>query len=519
MARAMDKTGPGNNGQKGGEALPRRRKGTQSTNEKQRDSGPAKGTADNAPTDSPSIGPTDKPPRQKRRPKAAGLQPAAQSGTRLASRSANRQAAPDAARAAALTLLASIRGGASLDTAAAALPRALVPADRARALRLAAQTLRHRSRADAVLAPLLARRPKPVIGDLLSLAVTEILGLGEAPHGVVNAAVGLAKRQGRTGAVSAGMVNAVLRRAVDAQAIWDAAPPPPMPDWLRGPITNAWGETVAQAIEAAHEAGAPLDLTMKPGRMPDIPGTTALPTGSLRLPSGSQVTALPGYAEGDWWVQDMAAALPVRLLAPQPGEHIADLCAAPGGKTLQLAAAGAQVTAVDLSPSRLGRVAENLARCGFSADLVAIDALAWRPPAEAPDAVLLDAPCSATGTIRRHPELPLIRDGSGLGDLIALQDALIDHSVALLRPGGRLVFATCSLLPAEGEERLAAALSRHPSLRVEPPDHAALGIEAGWITQQGGLRLRPDLWPELGGMDGFFMARLRKSGGVSQETT
>jgi len=204
----------------------------------------------------------------------------------------------------------------------------------------------------------------------------------------------------------------------------------------------------------------------------------------------------------------------VRLLDPHPGERIADLCAAPGGKTLQLAAAGARVTAVDLSPARLERVAENLARCRLEAELVAADALDWRPEAP-PDAILLDAPCSATGTIRRHPELPLIRDGSGLAALIALQDALIDRALALLPPGGRLVYATCSLLPAEGEERLAAALARHSGLAVEPPDPATLGIEPGWITPAGGLRLTPALWPGRGGMDGFFIARLRKSAGTT----
>ncbi|RDW11718.1 RsmB/NOP family class I SAM-dependent RNA methyltransferase, partial [Paracoccus thiocyanatus] len=332
----------------------------------------------------------------------------------------------------------------------------------------------------------------------------EMLALGEAPHGAVNAAVALARASGRKGQAAAGMVNAVLRKVAVAGDAWARLSPQRMPPWLRGSVVSAWGEDAARGIEAAHEAGAALDLTPKSG---DCPGE-ALPTGSHRLPSGTQVSALPGYAEGDWWVQDAAAALAVRVLDPRPGEVVADLCAAPGGKTLQLSAAGAKVTAVDISEPRLARVAENLARCGLSAHLVAADALDWRPD-QPLDAVLLDAPCSATGTIRRHPELPRIRDGEGLAELTRLQARLIDHALSLLRPGGRLVYATCSLLPAEGEAQLAAALDRHPGLAVEPP--AVPGIEPGWVTPQGGLRLRPDLWPERGGMDGFFIARLRKS--------
>ena len=204
-------------------------------------------------------------------------------------------------------------------------------------------------------------------------------------------------------------------------------------------------------------------------------------------------------------MQDAAAALPARLLDPRPGEAIADLCAAPGGKTMQLAASGAAVTAIDLSPARLDRVAENLSRTGLTATLVAADALDWRP-ASPLDAVLLDAPCSATGTIRRHPELPLIRDGAMIPDLLRLQARLIDHAVGLLKPGGRLVYAVCSLHPAEGEAQLDAALARHPGLRVERPDPALW--DPAWITEAGAIRTRPDQWPDLGGLDGFFIVRL-----------
>ncbi|SNR35432.1 methyltransferase domain-containing protein [Paracoccus sediminis] len=411
----------------------------------------------------------------------------------------------DRARSGALRLLAGVRDGLSLSDQAGAL-KALPPADQARAGRLAAEVLRHQSRADAVIAAYVSRKPNPQVADILRLAAVEMLELGAAAHGVVDAAVSLSRGLGQKGQAASGMVNAVLRK-VAAHNGWAGLPPQPMPSWLRESVVSAHGETVAQAIEAAHQAAAPLDLTPKPGVT--VEGAQELPTGSLRLHGPVQVSALPGFAAGDWWVQDAAAALPVRLLDPRPGERIADLCAAPGGKTLQLAAAGARVTAVDVSPARLRRVAENLTRCGLSADVVAADALEWRPDA-APDAILLDAPCSATGTIRRHPDLPFLRDGSGIPVLTQLQARLIDHALSLLPPGGRMVYAVCSLLPDEGEIQIAAALSRHPGLAVVPP--ALPGIDPSWITPEGGLRSRPDHWSDLGGMDGFFMARLRKAG-------
>jgi 16S rRNA (cytosine967-C5)-methyltransferase len=222
------------------------------------------------------------------------------------------------------------------------------------------------------------------------------------------------------------------------------------------------------------------------------------------LEEKGQVSALAGYEAGGWWVQDAAAALAVRLLAPMAGERVLDLCAAPGGKTLQLAAAGARVTALDLSEPRMGRVRENLARCGLEAELVVADALHWEPT-ERFDAVLLDAPCSATGTIRRHPDLPFVKDGSEVAGLVELQAALLDRALGIVKPGGRVVFSTCSLLPEEGEGQLAAALARHPACRVERVD--VQGVEPGWWTEEGGLRLRPDYWAEQGGMDGFFMVR------------
>ncbi|WP_313136288.1 RsmB/NOP family class I SAM-dependent RNA methyltransferase [Paracoccus jeotgali] len=409
----------------------------------------------------------------------------------------------DAARKGALRLLAGVAQGLSLSDQPTALAR-LDPAERARGQRLALAVLRNIDRADALLVPHLSRKPRPEVLDALRLGVVELLELGEAPHGVVNAVVDLVRGMGPKGRAAAGMVNAVLRKVAGQSEAWAALPPEMMPDWLRDPVIAAWGEDVALAIETAHQQGAPLDMTAQPGRA--APGEE-LPSGSYRLREAGQISALPGFAEGDWWVQDAAAAMAVRLLDPQPGEYVLDLCAAPGGKTLQIAASGAQVTAVDLSAARLARLHENLTRCRLSAEVVVGDALQFTPD-RAPDAILLDAPCSATGTIRRHPDLPLIRDGSALAGLTALQAQLIDHALSLLAPGGRLVFATCSLLPVEGEDQLAAALQRHPGLSVLPVDLP--GIAPDWLTAQGGLRLRPDHWPDLGGMDGFFIAGLRK---------
>jgi 16S rRNA (cytosine967-C5)-methyltransferase len=377
----------------------------------------------------------------------------------------------------------------------------LAPADRARALRLAETVLRHLEPADRVLDRHLRKAPPLTARNVLRLATVE-RAMGAPAHGAVNAAVAIVRGNRRT-AHLAGLVNAVLRSLPEA-GIFEGLPPQRLPRWLRQPLVHAYGREVVTAIEAVQAGEPPLDLTLRPG-FPAPEGET-LPTGSLRLTGAGQVSALPGYAEGGWWVQDAAAALPARLLDAQPGERVLDLCAAPGGKTLQLAAAGAKVTALDISETRMTRLRANLTRTGLMAELVVADALAWEP-AGAFDAILLDAPCSATGTIRRHPDLPFIKDGSDLAGLVALQARLLDRALGWLKPGGRLVFATCSLLPEEGEAQLAGALARHPGLVVEQAQLP--GVPAAWWTAEGGLRLRPDNWADRGGMDGFFMARLR----------
>lgn len=418
---------------------------------------------------------------------------------------------PDSARAAALGLIAGVTEAHETlaDQIAAGALAALPPPDRARAQRLATTTLRHLAQADAMLKPHLRRRPSADILALLRLATVELCAEGAAPHGVVNAAVTLTRAGGRRTESFAGLVNAVLRKIAAETERWATLPAPELPGWLRGRLMSAYGKAAVQRMEAAHLAGAPLDLSAKtPAEAAEALGAEILPTGSLRLATGAQVSELPGFAEGAWWVQDAAAALAARALAPAPGARVLDLCAAPGGKTLQLAAMGAEVTALDISAPRLARVEENLARTGLRATILAADALSFAP--EAPfDAILLDAPCSATGTIRRHPDLPFVKTAAGIKELVALQAALLDRALGWLAPGGRLTYCTCSLLPEEGEAQIRAALARHPGLTVTPPEIA--GVEPGWITPEGGLRLRPDYWPERGGMDGFYIANLSRS--------
>ena len=377
---------------------------------------------------------------------------------------------------------------------------ALPPAERARAQRLALTVLRVLEPADKVLHPLMRKAPPLPVWNILRLAVVE-LAEGAAAHGVVNEAVGLA-RAGRKTSHLAGLVNAVLRQVPVGVALTAVQK---LPRWLRQPLVHAYGRDAVTAIEAVQATAPPLDLTLRAGA--EAPEGDLLPTGSLRLADRGQVSTLPGFAAGGWWVQDAAAALAVPLLGDVQGQRVLDICAAPGGKTMQLAAAGADVTALDISDPRMARVAENLARTNLAATCITADALDWQPD-QPFDAILLDAPCSATGTIRRHPDLPFVKDGSEIAGLVALQTALLDRALGWLKPGGRLVFVTCSLLPDEGEAQLTAALTRHPSLTVQRP--TLPGLSPDWITPDGGLRLRPDYWADKGGMDGFFMACLRR---------
>jgi 16S rRNA (cytosine967-C5)-methyltransferase len=390
-------------------------------------------------------------------------------------------------------LLSDLLAGGALD--------ALPPSDRARAQRLALETLRHIEPIDRLLTPRFQKPPPLKVRSILRLAVSELAG-GAAAHGVVNESVDLARADPAT-ANFAGLVNAVLRAVGPAPVLQGSQN---LPKWLHQRLVSAYGKGAVGVMEQVFSKSPPVDLTLREGR-PIPPGAVRLPTGSFRLSADpGQISALPGYDTGDWWVQDAAAALAAQMLDAKKGERVLDLCAAPGGKTLQLAASGAIVTALDLSDARLTRLRENLARTGLSAEIVVADALTWAPLALY-DAILLDAPCSATGTIRRHPDLPFVKDGSDLATLTQLQAKLLDRALSFLKPGGRLVYCTCSLLPEEGERQLEAAMNRNPGLRVDPPK--LMGLPKTALTKTGALRLRPDHWAEKGGMDGFYIVRVR----------
>jgi 16S rRNA (cytosine967-C5)-methyltransferase len=290
-----------------------------------------------------------------------------------------------------------------------------------------------------------------------------------------------------------------------------------MPGWLYRSLCAAYGAETAQRIAAAHLAQPPLDISVKrdPRLWAEQLGGILLPTGTVRLEDPPRVTELPGYDAGEWWVQDAAAALPARLLGDVAGLAVADLCAAPGGKTAALAAAGAQVTAVDLSPARVARLKANLRRLDLDAAVETADVLRWNPRRQF-DAVLLDAPCTATGTIRRHPDIQWLKQPKDVAVLAALQARMLDAAAALVRPGGRLVFATCSLQPEEGEMHVAPFLARHPQFALVAVDPAELASPPALVTPEGALRTLPchafGSGRGLAGMDGFFAARFERRG-------
>ena len=382
--------------------------------------------------------------------------------------------------------------------------------DRARTGRLVLTTLRWMDRADRILGPFLKKKPPLTVHNILRLGVVELLVDGAAAHGVVNSAVTLV-RADKTTQTMAGLVNAVLRnvtRLPDGK--WAELPAPRLPKWLRKQLIADFGKASVVAIELTHSQGAAIDLTVKsdPDKWAGKLGGSVLPSGSVRLKGSVQVSALAGFETGDWWVQDAAAAMPARMLNTKPGERVLDIGAAPGGKTMQLCATGADVTALDMSGPRMERVNENLKRTKMTANIVVTDALHYTD--EPFDAILLDAPCSATGTIRRHPDLPYAKDSSGFASLFELQEKMLDRAYGLLKPGGRLVYCTCSLLIDEGEEQIRDLLKRNKAVSIDLEARDAMGLPAQWYVDEG-LRTRPDYWADQGGMDGFFMTVLRKT--------
>ncbi len=396
--------------------------------------------------------------------------------------------------------------------------------DRAYTRLLLATALRRRGQLDHVIAGCL-RKPlghkQSKLQNLLRLGAVQLLFLDTPPYAAIDSMVTLARTAGL--APFAGLTNAVLRRIDRERApLLDerTAGRDNTPDWLWQSWCAAYGEATTEAVARAHLVEPPLDLTLC---APDAahPEGVILPTGSLRRPTGGKIADLPGYADGSWWVQDAAAALPARLLGDIAGGAVVDLCAAPGGKTAQLAAAGADVTAVDIDPDRLQRVATNLARLRLSADLVVADVATWRP-ASPPAAILLDAPCTATGTIRRHPDILHRRTPDHLAAATRAQAKLLRAAAAMLPVGGVLVYAVCSLQPEEGPQQIAGLLAADPALTRVPvtatelaaPRSAAIAADTAaldvLITAAGDLRTLPCHFADLGGMDGFYACRLRR---------
>ncbi len=385
--------------------------------------------------------------------------------------------------------------------------------DRAFARLIAATALRRLGQIDAALNTFLNREPPAPVMAILRCGAAELIFIGAPPHAAVASNVSVAGADRRTAKMK-GLVNAVLRRVAERGAETANGLPPEsnLPGWLREAWIRAYGAETARAIAAAGQAEPNLDLTAKtdPQAVAAQTGGVVLPTGTVRLPGGGRVDALPGFADGSWWVQDAASAVPARLLNAAPGERVLDLCAAPGGKAMQLAAAGASVTAVDASEARLKRVRENLARTGLSAETVEADLLKWAP-GEPADAVLLDAPCTATGTLRRSPDAAWLRRAGDVAKLAALQARMLDRAAGWVRPGGRMVYCVCSLQPEEGEAQIAKFLDRQTDFRILPVQDAELpGLEAA-IRKDGTVRILPSFWPDRGGLDGFFAARLERA--------
>ena len=396
--------------------------------------------------------------------------------------------------------------------------------DRALMRRLVATILRRLGTLGHVLSRLLDRgipTDAPRAQSALLIGAAQILWMDVPDHAAVDLSVRLVQSD-RRAAKYAGLVNAVLRRcAREGPSLIDEVKSQTLdvPPWLLARWIAHYGETTARAIAVALSHEPSLDITVKSDAAQwatRLHGET-LPTGSVRTLLQGSVKMLPGFTDGQWWVQDAAAALPARLFGDVAGKRIADLCAAPGGKTAQLIHAGADVTAVDRSPGRMARLSENLTRLGLQATTVVTDAAEWQGgnPGEGFDGILVDAPCASTGTIRRHPDVAWLRQEADIGALMALQKRLLQRATALLKPGGTLVYCTCSLEPEEGEQAISALLAAEPAMRRAPIDAGEVAGLSEILNPDGDLRTLPCHLPHddprLSGLDGFYAARLVKS--------
>ncbi|MCA6123393.1 methyltransferase domain-containing protein [Bradyrhizobium sp. WSM 1704] len=400
--------------------------------------------------------------------------------------------------------------------------KSLPDRDRALMRRLVSTILRRLGTLGHLLSRLLDRgipTDAPRAQSALLIGAAQILWMDVPDHAAVDLSVRLVQSD-RRAAKYAGLVNAVLRRcAREGHGLVEEIKQQTLdlPQWMLARWIAHYGEATARemALALGHEPS--LDLTVKsdaPQWASRLHGET-LPTGTVRTLLQGSVTMLPGFAEGQWWVQDAAAALPARLLGDIKDKAVADLCAAPGGKTAQLALAGARVTAIDRSPARMARLRDNLTRLSLQAEAVVADAAEWPAPAEGFDGILVDAPCTSTGTIRRHPDVAWLRHEADIAALSALQKRLLQKATELLKPGGTLVYCTCSLEPEEGEQAISALLATEPGLRRAPVEKGEVAGLDEIITADGDLRTLPSHLPHadprLGGLDGFYAARLVKS--------
>ncbi len=378
--------------------------------------------------------------------------------------------------------------------------------DRAFARLLYTTVLRRKAAIDAALAVHLREVPKQRSAmNLLRIGAAQLIYLKTAPHAGVGESVELAKRRRLA---PPGLVNAVLRKLV-GQAPPVLTPLATLPAWLADRWQAAYGRELATAIAAALAAEPPLDLTVKsdPAGWAERLGGRVMGTSTVRLANAGMIEELAGYGEGAWWVQDLAATLPALVLAARAGERVLDLCAAPGGKTAQLAAAGAKVTSVERDATRAGRLEANLQRLHLQANVIVANISKFVPEAPFP-AVLLDAPCTATGTLRRHPDIMWSKGFSDIATMARMQRQLLDKSAAFVAPGGRLVYAVCSMEPEEGPQVVEGFLAANPAFSRLPirPDETGFAC-----TEAGDLRTHPALLAEDGGLDGFYIARLGRA--------
>ena len=481
--------------------------------------------------------PVSRPPSTNRRPPPRGNR---RSGNRTGGNRKSGVAKPRTPRAltpraVAARALASVLGsGQALESALAGVPEfaALEARDRAFVWRLLRAALRQLGQVDAALAPFVRRAPPAEAQAVLRLGTVELLVLRTPVHAAVGESVAAAESLGLGG--FKGLVNAVLRKVADAGpgVMLQTPPKANIPGWLRASWEEAYGGPAMRRIAAQMLKTPPLDLSVKgdPEAWAKTLGGEVVLGHTVRLSpervaEAGDITQLPGFADGAWWVQDAAAAIPARMLEVQPGERVLDLCAAPGGKTLQLAAAGARVTALDINGARLQRLHANLARTGLAAEVVEADLFAWEPDAPF-DAVLLDAPCTATGTLRRHPEVVHTKTPKTLSNLSKLQRRALARASRWVAPGGRLVYAVCSLQPEEGEQQVERFLAGRgsaaqdgaaqdgaprPEFRLNPV-LTAKGVAVPSECISGGqLRSLPHHMGGQGGMDGFFAARLDRA--------